>query len=124
MLPRLKALGLDERGRHRGDHADRARRSPAPDGSRRVAPGHPDDAVIWESVESSRPTPRAGPTVSFLVFLVLAALLAAIAVITDSAVLVVGAMVVGPEFGAVAAIAAGMVLRPLGPGRRARCACW
>jgi uncharacterized hydrophobic protein (TIGR00271 family) len=36
--------------------------------------------------------------------------LAAIAVITDSAVLVVGAMVVGPEFSAVAALSAGLVL--------------
>jgi uncharacterized hydrophobic protein (TIGR00271 family) len=74
------------------------------------APGHPDDAVIWKSVEG---TARAGsvPTVSFHVFLVLAVALAAIAVITDSSVLVVGAMVVGPEFSAVAAVSAGLVLR-------------
>ena len=66
--------------------------------------------MIWESVEA---TAVAGsvPTVSFLVFLVLAVALAAIAVITDSAVLVVGAMVVGPEFSAVAAASAGIVLR-------------
>jgi uncharacterized hydrophobic protein (TIGR00271 family) len=50
------------------------------------------------------------PTVSFLLFLVFAVLLAAIAVITDSAILVVGAMVVGPEFAAIAAISAGIVL--------------
>ena len=36
-------------------------------------------------------------------------MLAAIAVITDSAVLVIGAMVVGPEFGTVAAVATGVV---------------
>jgi uncharacterized hydrophobic protein (TIGR00271 family) len=73
------------------------------------APGHPDDAVIWESVEAQA---EAGgvATVSFLIFLVLAVMLAAIAVITDSAVLVVGAMVVGPEFSAVAAASAGIVL--------------
>ena len=41
----------------------------------------------------------------------LARLLAAIGVITDSAVLVIGAMVVGPEFGTVAAVATGLVLR-------------
>ena len=74
-----------------------------------AAPGHPDDAVIWESVESQAYA-GAVPTVSFLLFLVLAVLLAAIAVITDSAVLVVGAMVVGPEFAAIAAISAGIVL--------------
>ncbi|MGL5828288.1 MAG: DUF389 domain-containing protein, partial [Angustibacter sp.] len=37
-------------------------------------------------------------------------LIASIAVVLDSAILVVGAMVVGPEFGAVVAIAAGLVL--------------
>ena len=63
------------------------------------------EAVIDESYAASR------PTVSFHVFLVLATLLAAIAVITDSSVLVIGAMVVGPEFGTVAAIATGVVFR-------------
>ncbi|MEJ7794974.1 MAG: DUF389 domain-containing protein [Nocardioides sp.] len=74
-----------------------------------VAPGHPDDAVVWESVEAQA---RSGsvPTVSYLIFLVLAVILAAIAVITDSAILVIGAMVVGPEFSAVAAASAGIVL--------------
>ena len=76
----------------------------------RAAPGHPDDAVIWESVEAQAEA-GAIPTVSFLIFLVLAVILAAIAVITDSAVLVVGAMVVGPEFSAIAAVSAGLVLR-------------
>ena len=75
-----------------------------------AAPGHPDDAVIWESVEEVA-TAGSVPTVSFLIFLVLAVSLAGVAVINDSAVLVVGAMVVGPEFSAVAAISAGIVLR-------------
>jgi uncharacterized hydrophobic protein (TIGR00271 family) len=75
----------------------------------RTAPGHPDDAVIWESVEA-KAAGGAQPTVSYHVFLVLAVLLGAIAVVTDSSVLVVGAMVVGPEFSAVAATSAGLVL--------------
>jgi uncharacterized hydrophobic protein (TIGR00271 family) len=74
----------------------------------RLAPGHPDDAVIWESVEA-KAADGAQPTVSYHVFLVLAVLLGAIAVVTDSSVLVVGAMVVGPEFSAVAATSAGLV---------------
>jgi uncharacterized hydrophobic protein (TIGR00271 family) len=74
----------------------------------RAAPGDPDDAVIWEAViEQCYAASRT--TVSYYLFFVLASLLAAIAVITDSAVLVVGAMVVGPEFGTVAAIATGLV---------------
>jgi len=75
-----------------------------------AAPGHPDDAVIWEAVEAQA-VAGSVPTVSFHIFLVLAVALAAIAVITDSAVLVVGAMVVGPEFSAVAAASAAIVLR-------------
>lgn len=74
-----------------------------------TAPGHPDDAVIWESVEAQAEA-GAVATVSYLIFLVLAVILAAIAVLTDSAILVVGAMVVGPEFAAVGAASAGIVL--------------
>jgi uncharacterized hydrophobic protein (TIGR00271 family) len=74
----------------------------------RAAPGDPDDAVIWESVQATAEA-ASRPTVSFHVFLVLAIILAAIAVITDSSVLIVGAMVVGPEFGAIAGICTGLV---------------
>jgi uncharacterized hydrophobic protein (TIGR00271 family) len=81
-------------------------------------PGDPDDAVLWDSVlEEARAASR--PAVSFHLFLVLATVLAAIAVVTDSAILVIGAMVVGPEFGTVAAIATGVVLRDPGLSWRA-----
>ncbi|UFN46127.1 DUF389 domain-containing protein [Nocardioides okcheonensis] len=107
VLDRLKALGLHETG---GIVVTTPTATPfaAARHLERTAPGDPEDAVIWESVidecySASR------PTVSFHVFLTLATLLAAIAVITDSSVLVIGAMVVGPEFGTVAAIATGLV---------------
>lgn len=74
-----------------------------------AAPGHPDDAVIWEAVEAEA-ADGAVPTLTYLVFLVVAVTLASIAVVTDSSVLVVGAMVTGPEFGAIAAVSAGIVL--------------
>ena len=51
------------------------------------------------------------PTVTFHAFLLLATILAGIAVLTDSPVLVVGAMVVGPEFAAVAAACTGLVFK-------------
>ena len=50
-------------------------------------------------------------SVSFQIFLTIACLLAAIGAITDSPVTVVGAMVLGPEFGPLAALAVGLVLR-------------
>ncbi|CAN5482956.1 DUF389 domain-containing protein [soil metagenome] len=85
-----------------------------------LVPGHPDDAVIWESVEAHA-YDGAVPTLTFHIFLVIAVALAAVAVVTDSSVLVVGAMVVGPEFSAIAAICAGLALaRPglVGAGAR------
>jgi uncharacterized hydrophobic protein (TIGR00271 family) len=82
-----------------------------------AAPGHPDDAVIWESVEAQAEAGSVA-TLSYLIFLVLAVMLAAIAVITDSSILVVGAMVVGPEYAAVAGVAAGIVLARWGLAAR------
>ena len=73
------------------------------------APGDPEDAVIWETVVAQAES-ASRPAFSYRIFMVLATLLAAIAVITDSPVLVVGAMVVGPEFGTVAAVCTGLVL--------------
>lgn len=73
------------------------------------APGHPDDAVVWDAVEDAVEA-GAVPTLSYHLFLVIAVALAAIAVVTDSAVLVIGAMVVGPEFGPITAISAAVVL--------------
>ena len=42
--------------------------------------------------------------VFFITFMVLAILLAAIAIVTDSVILVIGAMVLGPEFVPIAAL--------------------
>ena len=108
LLQMLEEIELDERGAivietPTGTPFREARRL------ERLAPGHPDDAVIWESVEAQAYA-GAVATVSYLLFLVMAVILAAIAVLTDSAILVVGAMVVGPEFAAVAAASAGIVL--------------
>jgi uncharacterized hydrophobic protein (TIGR00271 family) len=117
ILTRLTALGLDEEG---GIVVTTPTATPFAGARRleRAAPGDPDDAVIWEAViEQAYAASR--PTVSYHVFLVLATLLAAIAVITDSSVLVIGAMVVGPEFGTVAAIATGMVFARRGLTLRA-----
>lgn len=85
-----------------------------------AAPGDPDDAVIWDEVlDTAEDASR--PTFSYHLFLVMATILAAIAVITDSAVLVVGAMVVSPDFAPVAALCTGVVFaRPHLSGRSAR----
>lgn len=73
-----------------------------------AAPGEPDDAVIWDEVLETAASASTS-TVSYHVFLVMATILAAIAVVTDSSVLVVGAMVVSPDFAPVAALCTGVV---------------
>ena len=73
-----------------------------------ASPGEADDAVIWDEVlDSAQSASRS--TVSYYLFLVMATILAAVAVITDSSVLVVGAMVVSPDFAPVAALCTGVV---------------
>ena len=77
-----------------------------------AAPGSPDDGVLWRLVQEQAEADSRG-SLSFYAFMTVAVALAAIAVITDSSVLVVGAMVVGPEFAAIAAAATGIVLGQL-----------
>jgi uncharacterized hydrophobic protein (TIGR00271 family) len=84
----------------------------------RAAPGSPDDAVIWDLVLDQSEAQVAGSW-SYYAFLTIAVMLASVAVVTDSAILVVGAMVVGPEFGVVAALAVGLALRRAGLSRQA-----
>ncbi|MET9273321.1 DUF389 domain-containing protein [Kribbella sp. NPDC003557] len=83
----------------------------------KAAPGAPDDAVIWDAVVDQAYNEASGSWV-YYVFLTLATMIASVAVVTDSSILVVGAMVVGPEFGVVAALAVGLYLRKGGLTRR------
>lgn len=84
--------------------------SDAADAAEEAVPGDPSDAIVWdELVERTGEDSRL--SVSFQVFLTIACLLAAIGAVTNSPVTVVGAMVLGPEFGPVAAVAVGLVLR-------------
>ncbi len=68
------------------------------------------DNVVWpEVVEQAYEQSRI--TGMFLAFMIMATLLAAIAVITNSPILVIGAMVLGPEFMAVIALGLALVRR-------------
>lgn len=68
-----------------------------------VAPGAPDDGVVWEMVEQHlREDSRF--TWAFAAFITLAALIAGTGRILDQPILIIGAMVVGPEFSPVAAL--------------------
>jgi uncharacterized hydrophobic protein (TIGR00271 family) len=104
----LKQHGLGEHASIAIQGVD-AMDSSAADRAEAAAPGSPDDGIVWDLVLSqARADSRS--SWSFYAFLALATMIAAVAVITDSAILVVGAMVVGPEFGPVAATAVGLTL--------------
>lgn len=98
----LRALGIEETGSIAVEEVD-AQISTGGDRAVVYARGAPSDAVVWEQVQSrtSEATELSG---SFLVFMVVASLLAGVGVYLDSAILVVGAMVVGPEFGPLAGL--------------------
>jgi uncharacterized hydrophobic protein (TIGR00271 family) len=83
-----------------------------------LAPGHGTDALVWEEIESRART-EAVLTVSFLTFMAIAAIIAAVGILLDSPVLVIGAMVVGPEYGPLAALCVAIVRRRSGPAEHA-----
>lgn len=78
--------------------------------SERLAPGSGADAVIWAEV-TQRAYEDSELTWTYGCFMVMAVLIASIAIVTDSAILVIGAMVLGPEFGTIAALGLAIVRR-------------
>ncbi len=107
LLQSLADLGVGEKGGIAVTDVESAPFAAARELEQRL-PGDPADAIIWDAVLDEAEQ-GAVPTLSYLVFLVLAVTLAAIAVVTDSPILVVGAMVVGPEFAVIAALCVGLV---------------
>jgi uncharacterized hydrophobic protein (TIGR00271 family) len=109
LLGRLCELGIDRAGGVTLEMIDTSL-SDAADAAEEAAPGDPQDAVIWDEVVA-RTGEESRFSASYQAFLTIACLLAAIGAITNSPVTVVGAMVLGPEFGPLAAVAVGLVLR-------------
>jgi uncharacterized hydrophobic protein (TIGR00271 family) len=109
----LKELGLHKRGTIAVEEVDSAL-SEAAAAAEKAAAGLPSDAVVWEEVEA-RTEEQTELGASFIAFMVLATTLAAVGVLTDSPILIIGAMVVGPEFGPIAGFCVAVVhlRRPL-----------
>ena len=101
----LKELDLDHRGTIALEYVDTAI-SDAAEAAEKAAHGAPADAVVWEQVESHT-SEETELSFSFLAFMVIAMLIAGVGVITDSTILIIGAMIVGPEFGPLTATAVG-----------------
>ncbi|OHU95450.1 DUF389 domain-containing protein [Mycobacterium talmoniae] len=117
VVERLKALRLDKRGAITLEVIDTVVSKSAYRAEKKAA-GDPADAVVWEEL-IGRTREESTLNLTFLAFLCLACLIAAIGVVTESTVTVVGAMVVGPEFGPLAALSVALVRRRMDLARRA-----
>ncbi|MFD9429645.1 DUF389 domain-containing protein [Streptomyces sp. NPDC060002] len=106
VLRGLRELGLERRGSISLDpvdtaFSDLAARTWAKElGGRLRAP-------VWEQVEARIRAEGSYPP-SFYLFLVIAGLIGAVGIITNSQILIVAAMVVGPEYGAITSVALGI----------------
>jgi uncharacterized hydrophobic protein (TIGR00271 family) len=103
----LRRLGLDRDGSIMVEKVDTTLSASAARAERRV-PGHGVDAVVWEEVEHTT-SEEAELSGAFLTFMIVATAIAGIGVLLDQPILIVGAMVVGPEFGPLAALCVGLV---------------
>ena len=81
-------------------------------------PGSPVDTVIWDEV-SRRTSEDASLSGTYLILMIAATMIAGIGVMSDSPILIVAAMVVGPDFGPTAATAVGIASRRWGVARAA-----
>jgi uncharacterized hydrophobic protein (TIGR00271 family) len=109
VLADLRRLGLHHSGSIAVDQIDTVI-SDAAIAAERAAVGSPADAVVWEEL-TERTSESAELSASFLAFMVIATVIASIGVILDSPILIVGAMVVGPEFGPIAGFCVAAVQR-------------
>ena len=116
VLDALRELGVDRCGGITLENLDTVL-SDAADEAEKAAPGDPDDAVVWEEL-IAKTGEESRLNGVFIAFLSLALLIAAVGVVTNSPVTVVGAMVVGPEFGPLAALAVALVRRRYDLARR------
>jgi uncharacterized hydrophobic protein (TIGR00271 family) len=112
----LKELDIPRVGSIAVEHIDTALSKAAED-AEKAAPGLPSDAVVWEEVEQ-RTSENTELSVSFVAFMVLAMQIGAVGILLDQPILIVGAMVVGPEFGPLAGLSVALVERRSDLARR------
>ncbi|MER7716727.1 DUF389 domain-containing protein [Streptomyces flaveolus] len=109
IIGRLRALGIDDCGAITAENIDLSLSKRA-DKAERDAPGEPADAVLWEQLEEATHE-ESTLSVTYVAFITLATMIAACGVVLDNAILIVGAMAVGPEFGPLAGICTAIVQR-------------
>ncbi|MEU1476842.1 DUF389 domain-containing protein [Streptomyces sp. NPDC005760] len=109
LLTELQKLGLDNTGSIAVENIDLSLSKRA-DKAEAEAPGEGADAVLWEHLTEATHE-ESTLSATYLAFITLATMIAACGVVLDNAVLIVGAMAVGPEFGPLAGISTSIVQR-------------
>ncbi|GAA2941300.1 DUF389 domain-containing protein [Kitasatospora cinereorecta] len=109
LIGALRELGIDRTGSITVENMDLTLSAQA-DEAEREAPGEGADAVLWEEL-SEVTHEESTLSVTYVSFLSVATMLAACGVMLDNAILIVGAMAVGPEFGPLAGISTALVQR-------------
>ncbi|GAA4904835.1 DUF389 domain-containing protein [Streptomyces coeruleoprunus] len=109
VIGRLRDMGLAECGSISVENIDLSLSSRA-EQAEEEAPGAAADAVLWEQLTNATDE-ESRFTVTYVAFLAVATMLAACGVMLDNAILIVGAMAVGPEFGPLAGLSTALVLR-------------
>ena len=112
----LKEFGIQHEGSIAMEDID-SLISDAADRAEKAAVGLPSDAVVWEEVEA-RTSENTELSASYLLFMVLACLIASVGILLDSPILIIGAMVVGPEFGPIAGFCVAVAQRRMDLAKR------
>ncbi|MFF8271131.1 DUF389 domain-containing protein [Streptomyces sp. NPDC016562] len=109
LLQEMRTLGVDKTGSIAVENIDLSISRRA-DEAEEEAPGEAADAVVWEQLAEATHE-ESTLTITYSAFMILATMIAACGVVLDNAILIVGAMAVGPEFGPLAGICTGLVQR-------------
>src|SRR5690242_3826500 len=109
LIAGLRRLGLDDTGSIAVDTIDLSLSRRA-DEAEEAAPGEGADAVLWEHLTEATHE-ESTLSITYVAFITLATMIAACGVVLDNAILIVGAMAVGPEFGPLAGVSTSIVRR-------------
>ena len=116
VIDELRRLDVDRRGAIVIENIDASISAIAAQAERRE-PTRANFSPIWEEAEA-RIRERGTYRPSWYVLLAIAGVIGAVGILTNSQILVVGAMVVGPEYGAMIGVALGIDQRDGAPIRR------
>jgi uncharacterized hydrophobic protein (TIGR00271 family) len=109
LIGTLREMELDRTGSIAVENIDLSLSKRA-DKAQRESPGEGADAVLWEHLADATHE-ESTLSVTYVAFLTLATMIAACGVVLDNAILIVGAMAVGPEFGPLAGFSTALVQR-------------